>query len=200
MLSSPLRPAILGIEKADSVTWDAHKWLSVPMGAGMFFCRHPEAVKRAFAISTSYMPHESDDQTVDPYAATAQWSRRLIGLKVFMALAELGLDGYGAMIERQAALGDHLRNRLRDTGWLIRNDTPLPVVCFSHPDLQRGGLTTGQMLETIYARGRVWISDVLLGGQERVLRACITSYRSTEADIECLIEELEHARRVKAPA
>jgi hypothetical protein len=67
-------------------------------------------------------------------------------------------------------------------------------VCFSHPDLQRGALTTGQILETIYNRGRVWISDVLLGGQERVLRACITSFQSTEEDIECLIEEIEHAR------
>lgn len=198
-LSAGLRSAICGVEEADSVTWDAHKWLSVPMGAGMFFCRHPESVKRAFAISTSYMPQAAGEQTVDPYVATAQWSRRLIGLKVFMALAELGLDGYGAMIERQAALGDHLRDRLRATGWLIRNDTPLPVVCFSHPDLQRGAVTTGQILETVYNRGRVWISDVLLGGQERVLRACITSFQSTEEDVECLIQELEHARRVKAP-
>jgi glutamate/tyrosine decarboxylase-like PLP-dependent enzyme len=196
-LSSRLRSAIQGVEQADSVTWDAHKWLSVPMGAGMFFCRHPEAVKRAFAISTSYMPQDSGDQAVDPYVATAQWSRRLIGLKVFMALAELGLDGYGAMIERQAALGDYLRERLRQTGWLIRNDTPLPVVCFSQPDVPPGGFTTGQILETIYARGRVWISDVLLGGQERVLRACITSFRTTEEDIECLLQELDHACRVK---
>lgn len=199
-LSSRLRSSIRGVEQADSVTWDAHKWLSVPMGAGMFFCRHPEMVKRAFAISPSYMPEDSGGQAVDPYMATAQWSRRLIGLKVFMALAELGVDGYGAMIERQAALGDFCRDRLRDAGWIIRNHTPLPVVCFSHPDIRSGRVTTGQILETVYSRGRVWISDVLLGGHERVLRACVTSYQSTEADIDCLIEELEHARSVKALA
>lgn len=196
VLSSRLSVVLNGIQRADSVTWDAHKWLSVPMGAGMFFCRHPEAVKQAFAISTSYMPEETDDHTVDPYAASAQWSRRMIGLKVFMALAEIGLEGYGALIERQAALGDHLRVRLRETGWLIRNETPLPVVCFSHQDIQRGVLTTGKILEGIYARGKVWISDVVLGGQKRVLRACITSFRSDESDIESLIEELEHARRM----
>jgi len=195
VLSSRLRPALNGIERADSVTWDAHKWLSVPMGAGMFFCRHPEAVKQAFAISTSYMPGETGGNTVDPYAATAQWSRRMMGLKVFMALAELGLEGYGKLIERQAALCDYLRLRLRESGWLIRNETPLPVVCFSHVDIQRGVLTTGRILESIYARGNVWISDVVFGGQERVLRACITSYSSDESDIECLIEELECARR-----
>jgi aromatic-L-amino-acid/L-tryptophan decarboxylase len=198
-LSSRLRPALRGIELADSVTWDAHKWLSVPMGAGMFFCRHPDAVKRAFAISTSYMPKKTDDDTVDPYAASAQWSRRMIGLKVFMALAELGQEGYGALIEHQAAMGDYLRDRLRETGWLIRNETPLPVVCFSHRAIQSAKVTTSQVLDAVYARGRVWISDVVLGGQERVLRACITSFRSNEADIECLIEELESARQLPPP-
>jgi aromatic-L-amino-acid decarboxylase len=117
-----------------------------------------------------------------------------------MALAELGQDGYGALIEHQADMGDHLRNRLRESGWLIQNETPLPVVCFSHADIQRGRLTTGQVLEAIYARGRVWISDVVLGGRERVLRACITSFRTDPADIAVLIDELEHARQFPPPA
>ena len=195
VLSPVLKPALSGIEHADSVTWDAHKWLSVPMGAGMFFCRHPEAVKRAFAISTSYMPEGVGEDTLDPYATTAQWSRRMIGLKVFMTLAELGLNGYCELIERQADMGDLLRLRLSERGWLIRNETPLPVVCFSHPDIQSWEPTTTGILKKIYARGQVWISDVLLGGRERVLRACITSFHTDESDIECLIDELELARR-----
>jgi glutamate/tyrosine decarboxylase-like PLP-dependent enzyme len=120
----------------------------------------------------------------------------MMGLKVFMALAELGLEGYGKQIERQADLGEHLRMRLKKTGWLIRNETQLPVVCFSHPDIQNGIISTGKILEGIYARGKVWISDVVLGGKERVLRACITSFHSDESDIEYLIEELEHSRRL----
>jgi aromatic-L-amino-acid decarboxylase len=166
----------------------------VPMGAGMFFCRHPEAVKRAFAISTSYMPEGVGEDTLDPYATTAQWSRRMIGLKVFMTLAELGLNGYRELIERQTEMGDLLRLRLGEAGWLIRNQTPLPVVCFSHPDIQAGSLTTSGIIKNIYSRGRVWISDVVLGGRERVLRACITSFHTDESDIECLIDELELAR------
>ena len=196
VLSPRLRSVLRGIEVSDSVTWDAHKWLSVPMGAGMFFCRHPEAVKQAFAISTSYMPDETGDNTVDPYATTAQWSRRLMGLKVFMALAELGLEGYSKQIEHQADLGDHLRMRLMQAGWLIRNETFLPVVCFSHPDIDSGTISTGKILEEIYARGKVWISDVVLGGKENVLRACITSFKSDKSDIDCLIDELEHSLRV----
>ena len=200
VLSAQLRGELVGIERADSVTWDAHKWLSVPMGAGMFFCRHREAALRAFSVSASYMPGKTGSDAVDPYSLTTQWTRRAIGLKVFMALAEVGIEGYGALIEGQARMGDTLRQRLRQTGWLVVNDTRLPVVCFTHPDIRDGRLATRQILKTIYQRGRVWISDVVLGGQERVLRACITSFRSDETDIECLIGELEHARRQRASA
>jgi glutamate/tyrosine decarboxylase-like PLP-dependent enzyme len=56
-----LRPDLEGIARADSVTWDAHKGLSVPMGAGMLFCRDAEALRRAFAVTTSYMPSAAAD-------------------------------------------------------------------------------------------------------------------------------------------
>ena len=197
VLSPQLKGVVAGIERADSVTWDAHKWLSVPMGAGMFFCRHPEAIARAFAITTSYMPGAVEFSTVDPYATTAQWSRRAIGLKVFMALAELGTGGYAELIERQAQLGDSLRERLRQFGWNVVNDTRLPVVCFTHPDIRHGKLSTSEILHTVDERGRVWISDVVLDKQERVLRACITSFHTNESDIACLLEEIEYARQEK---
>jgi glutamate/tyrosine decarboxylase-like PLP-dependent enzyme len=194
-LSPRLHIALAGIERADSVTWDAHKWLSVPMGAGMFFCRHPEAIRRTFAITTSYMPDAPTDGAVDPYTMTAQWSRRAIGLKVFMALAELGIDGYGELIEHQAQMGDYLRTQLRLKGWEVVNETVLPVVCFTHPVIKQGKLTTSEILQTVYERDRVWISEVVLGKQERVLRACITSFHTNESDVDCLLEELEYARQ-----
>ena len=56
ILSPKLRHHLAGIEDADSITCDAHKWLSVPMGCGMFFCRHPETVAEAFRADVSYMP------------------------------------------------------------------------------------------------------------------------------------------------
>ncbi len=194
-LSPRLRGVLAGIERARSATWDAHKWLSVPMGAGMFFCRDADAVARAFAISTSYMPRDSGEDFLDPYTSTVQWSRRFIGLKVFLALAELGLDGYRALVERQADLGDRLRQQLQDRGWILANDTSLPVICFTHHDLREGRVSTSALLKEIYRRGRIWISDVVVGGRERVLRACITSFRTTEDDLEVLVEEVEAARR-----
>lgn len=199
-LSPRLRGALAGVELADSVTWDAHKWLAVPMGAGMFFCRHRDAVRRAFAAAASYMPHATPRATDDPYVTSVQWSRRAIGLKVFMSLAELGVDGYAALIEHQAAMGDRLRARLADAGWLVVNETPLPVVCFTHPRIRAGERSTSEVLEVLYARGRAWISDVVLGGRERVLRACITSHRTTPDDVDVLVAELEHALAAHASA
>jgi glutamate/tyrosine decarboxylase-like PLP-dependent enzyme len=192
-----LRSALDGIERADSVTWDAHKWLSVPMGAGMFFCRHPRAVRDAFDVSTSYMPSTTGAETIDPYMTTVQWSRRAIGLKVFMSLAERGRDGFAEQIDRQARMGDLLRAKLSGAGWAIANDTVLPLVCFTHDDIRSQQLTTGDILQAIYSRGNVWISDVVLGRKERVLRACITSFRTDESDLDYLIQELELARTAR---
>jgi aromatic-L-amino-acid/L-tryptophan decarboxylase len=190
-----LRPTLRGIEHADSVTWDAHKWLSAPMGAGMFFCRHPDAVQRAFDVSTSYMPLDATAKTVDPYRTTVQWSRRAIGLKVFMSLAERGRDGFADQIDHQARMGDVLRSKLTGAGWIVVNASVLPLVCFTHGDIRSGRLSTPDILERVYARGNVWLSDVVLGGRERVLRACITSFRTNEEDVQCLIDELELARQ-----
>ncbi len=194
-LSPRLKPVLAGIERADSVTWDAHKWLSVPMGAGMFFCRHPETPSRAFGTATTYMPAGSRG-ALDPYASTVQWSRRAIGIKLFLSLAELGLDGYRELIEHQAAMGDRLRALLTDAGWQVVNETPLPLVCCTHPDLEQGRKSkVGALVAEVQRRQRVWISKVVLTGGRAVVRACITSYRTEEEDLRVLLDELEQAKR-----
>jgi glutamate/tyrosine decarboxylase-like PLP-dependent enzyme len=195
VLIARLRHVLAGIERADSVTWDAHKWLSVPMGAGMFFCRHEQAVRRAFDVATSYMPWHADDSPVDPYLCTVQWSRRAIGLKLFMTLAACGGDRFAELIDRQVRMGDLLRTKLRDAGWAVVNETALPLICATHDDIRRGRCTTTEIVRATVARGKVWISEVNLGGKERVIRACITSFRTMEEDIDTLVGELETTRR-----
>jgi aromatic-L-amino-acid/L-tryptophan decarboxylase len=188
-LSPRLRPVLDGIERADSVTIDAHKWLSAPMGAGMFFTRHRQALSQAFRTTANYMPSA---ESSDPYLSSAQWSRRLIGLKVFMSLAAAGKDGYAAQIEHDCELGDRLRARLRREGWRIVNETPLPVVCFTPAeDDSRERLES--IARHVESSGVAWISVAELAGQP-ALRACITSYRSTEEDVVALCAALAVAR------
>ncbi len=187
-LSPRLKTAITGIERADSITWDAHKWLSVPMGAGMFFCRHRDAVATAFAVDPSYMP-PSTSGVDEPYVSGILWSRRFIGLKLFMALAELGEDGYRAAIEHQAHIGDMIRERLVSAGWRIVNDTPLPVICFTGPAIETGRLNTAAVVAGVQAKG-IWISEVRLSGRETSLRACVTSFRAEPEDVDALMAAL----------
>jgi glutamate/tyrosine decarboxylase-like PLP-dependent enzyme len=185
ILSPRLRGHLAGIDAADSITCDAHKWFSVPMGAGMFFCRHAAAVRNAFRAETSYMPSRAPGLGLDPYTSSLQWSRRFIGLKLFVALAERGETGYVDMIEHQARMGDVLRASLVRAGWRIVNSSPLPLVCFT-----RDGLVPSAFLRELYERQIAWMSEVRLGDAPPVLRACITSYRTTEADVDHVVREM----------
>lgn len=190
-ISPSLRPLLAGIERADSITCDAHKWLSVTMGTGMVFVRNGEVLGEAFRVATDYMP-DLTAGVVDPYVTSVQWSRRFIGLRLFMAVAALGEPGYVAMIEQQAAIGRYLASRLEAEGWFHVTRTPLPVVCVTHPRIESGELELDAVLETILRRGRVWISKVKLG-EHTALRACICSYQTTEPDVEALIDEMNAA-------
>jgi glutamate/tyrosine decarboxylase-like PLP-dependent enzyme len=153
----------------------------------MFFCRHRDSVAQAFRSDITYMPGKTAGQlgdaavTFDPLTHSAQWSRRFIGLKLFMTLAERGEDGYAEMIEHQARMGDVLRERLAATGWRIVNSTPLPVICFT-----RDGLAPTELLAAMRDSQIAWMSEASIAGVP-VIRACITSFKTTESDIESVV-------------
>jgi glutamate/tyrosine decarboxylase-like PLP-dependent enzyme len=128
----------------------------------------------------------SEDQlaTFNPLAHSAQWSRRFIGLKLFMALAERGQEGYAKMLDHQVRMGDLLRELLTATGWRILNRTPLPVVCFT-----REGAIASDLVRELRDRQIAWMSDVEIGGEPAV-RACITSFRTTEQEIAWVVDQM----------
>ena len=160
------------------------------MSAGMFFCRHQHAVGEAFRITASYMP-EQVQNTTDLYATSLQWSRRFIGLKVFMTLAERGAGGLAAMVDDEIALGNALREALMLSGWKIVNTTPLPVVCFTHDRFQGNPLPAENLLKKLYADGSLWISGVTIPHYGFVLRACIINYMTTQHDVTRLVTTLD---------
>ncbi len=190
-LSPRLRRHLAGLERADSLTFDAHKWLSVPMGAGMFFCRRPSALEAAFGLRTPYMPAARRGAEVqDPFSHSLQWSRRFIGLKLFMTLAEAGFPGIVERIEHQTRIGERLRSRLEAEDWTIANDTPLPIVCFTRP-----GLDVRRLVARLHAEQIAWMSPIRIARGPLLVRACITSYRTTEEDIDRTVAELGRLAR-----
>ena len=193
VLSPRLAAHVNGLARADSITWDAHKWLAVSMGAGMFFCKDREAVRAAFAVQAAYMPRDVADDRVQPFATTMQWSRRFAGLKVFMALAEQGFEGYARVIEHQLEMASRLRERLVAAGWLIVNATPLPVLCFTHPTLRKHSIAPRRVLNYLYQHQIAWISEARPGGGEPVLRACVSNQRTQTRDVDALVNGLAAA-------
>ena len=190
-LSPRLRQHLAGIEMADSITCDAHKWLNVTMGAGMFFCRDARVLEEAFRVSTDYMPGLTEG-VVDPYVMSVQWSRRFIGLKLFMALANLGERGFADMLEGQARIGDYLEEQLEAAGWVHVARSPLPVCCVTHPRIEAGRTSVDEVLDKVLGGGKAWISKVKLGDR-LALRACITSRLTTREDIDVLVDQMNAA-------
>jgi glutamate/tyrosine decarboxylase-like PLP-dependent enzyme len=115
---------------------------------------------------------------------SVQWSRRFIGLKLFLSLAERGEDGQAMMIEQQARMGDFLRQSLTAAGWTIVNTTPLPLVCFT-----RDGLDVSTFLEDLRKNQIAWMSETRIAGSP-VVRACITSIKTTEDDIRQVVSAI----------
>jgi glutamate/tyrosine decarboxylase-like PLP-dependent enzyme len=192
-----LRPLLAGIDRADSITLDAHKWLSVPMGAGIFLTRHGEILRKTFHISAAYVPPQAAGiEVADPYESSVHWSRRFIGLKVFLSLAVAGWDGYAAVLRRMTEIGAKLRQELEAADWEVVNSTPLPICCFQDRRWPEG--RTAEYLEAIarevIASGKAWISTTRLGNSIPVLRTCITSYRTNVEDLRILTSALNEAR------
>lgn len=203
MIVPEFRKLFDGISRCDSISVDVHKWLSIPMGAGIYLTRHPQILKQTFRTNAHYMPpDESDAETIDPYMRSMQWSRRFIGLKVFLSLAVAGWDGYATIIRHQTAIGDYLRQKLSAKGWKVINKTSLPVVCFIDANSQKGRDPSylEAIAEKIVSSGEAWISTVRVGNSVTALRACITNFRTQASDVDVLIEVLDKEREGSAYA
>jgi glutamate/tyrosine decarboxylase-like PLP-dependent enzyme len=171
------------------------------MGAGLYLTRHTRILEQTFCVAAPYMPRGSDGPgAADPYARSMQWSRRFIGLKVFLSLAVAGWEGYAESIRHQVAMGEYLRRRLTAEGWEVVNNSPLPVVCFAdlvHPN-GRSSTFLNAVASRVVSSGRAWISTTTLAGGVPVLRACVTNYRTRPEDVDALLEALGLAREQSA--
>ena len=187
--SERLHSELAGIERADSITIDAHKWFATTMGAGMFLTQHTDLLANAFQVSTSYMP--SNDQSVDLYVNSMQWSRRFVGLRLFLALAIAGWQGFAAHVERGVQLMERLTGTMLNHGWQVANDSRMAVACLIPPTASR---PITDIVTQIVDDNQHWISQTRFENTP-VIRACITNGRSDEADIDCLATALEAARQ-----
>jgi glutamate/tyrosine decarboxylase-like PLP-dependent enzyme len=189
VIASPvLRDRISGIETADSITIDGHKWFAATMGCGIFLTPHLHVLSAAFNTRTSFMPsHEPD---LDPYLMSAQWSRRFSGLRLFLSLGVGGWQGYAAHVERSVALAEMFAGQISRLGWRVRNQPLLGVVCATPPD---DALPVKDIVDRVVVSGRAWVSVARFEGLD-TLRACITHGRTGEDDVIEVAHIIEQAR------
>jgi glutamate/tyrosine decarboxylase-like PLP-dependent enzyme len=178
---------LAGIENADSVTIDGHKFLATTMGCGIFITPHKSVLNAAFHVNMECMP--SNTAAWDPYVLSLQWSRRFIGLRLFTALATGGWDGYAAHVERAVSLAEMLKSELCGRGWLCLNDSPMAVLCMRPPPSSPG---PAAIAKAVVASGSAWVSTVEFEGELSV-RICITSGETNADDVACLLHAFDNA-------
>jgi glutamate/tyrosine decarboxylase-like PLP-dependent enzyme len=185
LVSTRLRGLLAGIETADSITVDAHKWFATTMGCGMFITRHPRTLSEAFRVTAEFMP--SSDAERDPYLNSLQWSRRFLGLRLFLSLAAAGWDGYAAHVERAVAVIAEAKARLLERGWSVANDSQLAVLCVLPPE---GYPPVREIVARVLAGARAWCAVASHEGRD-VVRICATHGESGEGEVAALIEALD---------
>lgn len=190
--SDRMRGLLTGIEAADFMTIDAHKWFATTMGCGMFITRHPALLSSAFQVSTTYMP--SNLAALDPYVTSVQWSRRFLGLRLFLSLAAAGWTGYAEHVEHSVELAASLAHGLRSFGWKIVNNSPLAVLSVLPPS---GSGNVRSIVAKVLQSGRAWISSATFEGQA-VIRACLTHGETSQRDVDELVDALRAAEDGRA--
>ena len=184
LASTRLRGALAGMERADSITIDAHKWMATTMGCALFITRHGHLLSEAFHASTSFMP--SSVSGVDPYLNSVQWSRRFLGLRLFLALACAGWEGLGEHVDRSVLVVDKIRERLVDRGWTVANDSVLAVLDVV-PPAALGDVRT--LVRRVVASGRAWVAPASFEGRD-VVRICATNGETSLDDVDALVAVL----------
>jgi aromatic-L-amino-acid decarboxylase len=194
-----------GLELADSVTIDPHKWFFQAYDIGALVVRRHDDLLRTFHRSPEYYASaRPDDEPLDWYRYSFEGTRRFRALKLWTSWMHLGTAGLGALIERNDDLAAYLAGRLRDASDLeLTPDPPgLSVVCFRHvpaelaDDAERLDRYQLALQRAIEVDGTAWVSVTTLRGR-RWLRAGLVNYLSTEADVDALLGAID---RVSADA
>ena len=198
--STRFRPYLAGIERADSLAFDFHKWMQVPYDAGCVLVRDQALELATFAQSLAYL-----ETSTRGIAGNPPWprdlgpdlSREFRALKVWMTLRAYGAQGIGGVVDRCCDVAQHLAARVRAEPALeLLAPVPLNIVCFrvaaGADDLNA---FNNALVADIQEAGIAAPSTTTIGGK-LAIRAAIFNHRSVAADADALVDGiLEMARR-----
>jgi glutamate/tyrosine decarboxylase-like PLP-dependent enzyme/ribosomal protein S18 acetylase RimI-like enzyme len=205
MLSPALRPDLRGLERADSVIFDFHKWLHAPYEAACVLIRAGEAHRRSFSVIPAYLERLAGGVADAPVRFSeygVQLSRSFRALKLWMALKTDGFEKYARLIEQNVAQAHYLAGRVRSHPELeLLAPVPLNLVNFRYrpatslPDEALNEFNT-KILLRLQESGFAVPSSTLLEGRFSI-RCAIVNHRSTRADFDALVEEVVRLGRLE---
>ncbi|OHC68482.1 MAG: pyridoxal-dependent decarboxylase [Pseudomonadales bacterium RIFCSPLOWO2_02_FULL_63_210] len=175
-----------GVELADSWTTDGHKWLNTPYDGAMAICRDADALASAMNCDAVYASASKDAQK----NLTLEFSRRARGVPIWAALSSLGRAGLREMIDRHIRQASHLATQLRAAGYQVLNRVVLNQVLL-RADSDRQTLAIRVAAQS---SGQVWFGPTVWQGRP-AFRLSVSSWRTSDADIETLIEVLRELKR-----
>ncbi|MBK6768921.1 MAG: hypothetical protein IPG72_07925 [Ardenticatenales bacterium] len=198
------RGLFAGIEAADSLALDPHKWLNVPFDAGCLLTRRWADLADAFSLVPPYIRAATDAEHNHMHYGF-ELSRTDRALKVWLSLQQHGVDAYAAMIAGHIALASHLADVLRGApDFEVMSEPVLSICCFRYvpSDLSAGPEPVERYLDALNQAvelglmddGRAMVSGTELRGR-RVLRACIVNHRATRDHVDATIELLREIGR-----
>jgi aromatic-L-amino-acid decarboxylase len=193
------RKLFSGMEKADSIALDPHKWLYLPVDVGCVIYRDPEVARAAFAYEAEYtrMLGEKADEAFVCWDYGPELSRRFRALKVWMLLKGVGLDRLSEAIESNLACARHLESLVRASDdFEMLAPVELSIFCFRHVPAQLRNQSpkaidtfNERLLVALQRDGSSYLSNTTIGGRF-ALRGCVLNYRTTFRDMEILLDDL----------
>jgi aromatic-L-amino-acid decarboxylase len=199
------RAVLAGIDRADSVTLDPHKWLFQPMECGSVLIRDGARLERAFAIHPDYLDgsHTHGDGEVNFADRGLQLSRGFRALKVWVSVQTFGLAAFRAAIQRNMELAELAEALVRSDGRLtLMAPATLGIVCFrrewpgcDEAETERLGMT---LVDALERSGAALVSSTRLAGRHAI-RLCVLNPTSSEGDVRRVIEHFAGAPTSPAP-
>jgi glutamate/tyrosine decarboxylase-like PLP-dependent enzyme len=182
-----------GVERAQSVISDGHKWLNVPFDCGFAFVRDPEVLSRTFAAGAAYLPEASDDRPIYAFRGP-ELSRRARSLAVWATLAAYGRSGYRAIVERCLDNAARLAAQVEAADdFELLAPAPLNVVCMRYrpPGLTEPALDelNGRIGEAVLSDGRIYVGTTSWKGKV-AFRPAFVNWRTTADDVDLILETL----------
>jgi aromatic-L-amino-acid/L-tryptophan decarboxylase len=182
-----------GIERANSLGIDPHKWMYMPVECGCAFVRDAGAMREAFSLIPPYLRDDAALSWFSEYSI--QQTRGFKALKLWMVLQQIGVDGYRELISRDINMARMLQAKIRARAdFELVAAGSLSVTCFRYTPagVADAASLNKKLVEIVQREGRAFLTSTELNGRP-VLRACVVNFRTSESDLDELLDAIADA-------